>query len=131
MELEAAEALLECIAGAALDWRKAYDHADLQSLPGILQRAGVPQWIIAPAMAAYTAQRRVRVGRAIGDPWAPSCGILPGCALAMFFLSVLTRPWQRRASALDSRLWQRVFVDDFALWARGPAQEAGELGEAV
>ncbi|CAK0862848.1 unnamed protein product [Prorocentrum cordatum] len=35
LELEAAEALSETIAGAALDWRKAYDHIDLAALPGL------------------------------------------------------------------------------------------------
>ena len=131
LELEAAEALSESIAGAALDWRKAYDHVDLHTLPAILQRAGVPQWLYAPALAAYSARRRVRVGRAVGDPWTPSRGILPGCALAVFFLSVLTWPWQRRTRSIGDRLRQGVYVDNFTLWARGPAQEAAELGEAV
>ena len=33
-----AEELAWEIAGAALDWRKAYDHVDLASLPGLLAR---------------------------------------------------------------------------------------------
>ena len=131
LELEAAEALGETLAGAALDWRKAYDHIDLGTLPGVLARAGVPQWIIGPAMGAYTANRRLRVGRAIGGAWAPSSGILPGCALAVFFLSVLTWPWHRRTGAVDDRLQRRIYVDDFTLWSRRPVQEAGEAAESV
>ena len=131
LELEAAEALGESVAGAALDWGKAYDHVDLHSLPGLLARAGVPQWIVQPAMGAYKAKRRVRVGCAIGGAWDPSSGMLPGCALAVFFLSVLTLPWYRRTGEIDDRLRRRIYVDDFTLWARGAAEEAGQAAEAV
>ena len=82
-------------------------------------------------MHAYSANRRIRVGRAIGSAWAPTSGILPGCALAVFILSVLTLPWYRRTGELDDRLQRRIYVDDFTLWSRRPAAEAGEAAEAV
>ena len=131
LELEAAEALGEALAGAALDWRKAYDHIHLLSLPGLLARAGVPHWIVGPAMCAYKADRRLRVGRAVGDAWAPSSGILPGCALAVFILRVLTLPWHKRTGEIDDRLRRRIYVDDFTLWERRAAEEAGEAAESV
>ena len=71
MELEAAEALEEGIAGGALDWHKAYDHVDLVSARAILTRAGVPPWLLRPAFSAYTARRRLRVGQALGGPGSP------------------------------------------------------------
>eukprot|EP00959_Pyramimonas_sp_CCMP1952_P381020 7983438-Pyramimonas_sp.AAC.1 len=79
--------------GAALDWRKAYDQVDLCTLPAVLARAGVPPWVAGPALAAYAANRRVRVCKAIGSAWSPKRGLLPGCPLAVFVLGVLTRPW--------------------------------------
>ena len=42
LELEGAEAAGEAICGAALDWRKAFDHVLLDHLAPSLQRAGVP-----------------------------------------------------------------------------------------
>eukprot|EP00975_Prorocentrum_lima_P042757 8978946-Prorocentrum_lima.AAC.1 len=42
VELEAAEACGRFIAGAALDWRKAFDHVPLAVVPAGLGRAGVP-----------------------------------------------------------------------------------------
>eukprot|EP00974_Lingulodinium_polyedra_P027090 2613719-Lingulodinium_polyedra.AAC.1 len=42
VELEAAEAAGRFIAGAALDWRKAFDHVPLAAVAAGLQRAGVP-----------------------------------------------------------------------------------------
>ena len=43
LEFEAAKALGESMASAALDWRKAYDSVRLASMPGQLSRAGAPQ----------------------------------------------------------------------------------------
>ena len=131
MELEAADALSEEVAGAALDWRKAYDQVDLQTLPALLMRAGVPDRISKPALAAYSARRRIRVGKAIGRPWRPSRGLLPGCPLAVFFLAVLTWPWMRATGRLDDRLRRRVYVDDFTLWARAAAGEGADAAEPV
>lgn len=131
LELEAAEALDEDIGGAALDWRKAYDHVDLVSAQAMLSRAGVPPWVLLPAFSAYRARRRLRVGRVLGEAWEPSSGLLPGCALAVFFLSVLTLPWLRRTGAVDERLRRRLYVDDFTLWMRGAAAEVGEAVSAA
>lgn len=131
LELEAAEALEEGIAGTALDWRKAYDHVGLASAQALLTRAGVPAWLLQPAFSAYSARRRLRVGRALGGPWQPTSGLLPGCALAVFFLSVLTLPWLRRTGAIDDRLRRRIYVDDLTVWMRGPAAEAGEAVAAA
>ena len=131
MELEAAEAREESIAGDALDWRKAYDHVDLVSAQAMLARAGVPPWLVLPAFSAYAARRRLRVGQALGEPWQPTRGLLPGCALAVFFLSVLTLPWLRRTGAIDDRLRRRVYVDDLTVWMRGPAAEVGEAVAAA
>lgn len=128
LELEAAEALDERVAGMAVDWSKAYDHVDLEAARGMLTRAGLPAWLLGPSFSAYEAQRRLRVGRVLGQPWLPTSGLLPGCALAVFFLGVLTLPWLRRTGAVDDRLRCRVYVDDFSAWLRG--REA-EIGEAV
>eukprot|EP00974_Lingulodinium_polyedra_P070985 6870634-Lingulodinium_polyedra.AAC.1 len=82
MELETAEAAGEAVAGAALDWRKAFDNVPLAHVEAAMRRARVPDWVVGPVMAAYTADRRLGVDQAIGAPWKPTCGILPGCALA-------------------------------------------------
>eukprot|EP00974_Lingulodinium_polyedra_P128475 11206237-Lingulodinium_polyedra.AAC.1 len=47
-ELEAAEAAGEWIAGAALDWRKAFDRAPPPAVSVALARAGVPDWLAGP-----------------------------------------------------------------------------------
>ena len=128
LELEAAEASAETIGGSALDWRKAFDHISLELLRPMLCRAGVPAWILEPMLAAYSAPRRLRVEGALGQPWAPTSGILPGCALAVFALSVLVRPWYCRTGRVHDILKRRVYVDDLTVWARG---DAGTVGEVV
>ena len=131
LELEGAEALEEDMGGLALDWSKAYDHVDLESLPLLLDRAGVPPWLSRPALSAYRAPRRVRVGQVLGDPWAPTSGMLPGCALAALFLSVLTLPWLRRTGEISDRLRRRVYVDDLTAWLRGTYEEVADAVSAA
>eukprot|EP00974_Lingulodinium_polyedra_P000572 55060-Lingulodinium_polyedra.AAC.1 len=93
MELETAEAAGEAVAGAALDWRKAFDNVPLSHVKVALERAGVPSWVAGPVMAAYGAERRLRVDQALGAAWSPTRGILPGCALAVFVLRLMLEPW--------------------------------------
>jgi ribonuclease HI/endonuclease/exonuclease/phosphatase family metal-dependent hydrolase len=123
LDLEAAEANGEDICGAALDWRKAFDNVPLCNLDPLLTRAGVPDWIRRPLVAAYTAQRRLRVEGALGQRWKPTSGILPGCALAVFVLSVMVRPWDRKVARIHDSLRRRIYVDDLAFWARGLADD--------
>eukprot|EP00974_Lingulodinium_polyedra_P057698 5554595-Lingulodinium_polyedra.AAC.1 len=77
VELEAAEAAGRFIAGAALDWRKAFDHVPLTAVSAGLERAGVPEWLRGPVCSAYAAPRRIRVdterSAASGSPPAGSC----------------------------------------------------------
>ncbi len=127
LDLEAAEANSEDIVGAALDWRKAFDHVSLRLLRIVLQRAGVPPWLLEPLMATYSAPRRLRVDGALGEKWTPTSGILPGCALAVFALSVLIRPWYQRTGRIHDSLRRRVYVDDLTVWARGDANEIAEV----
>ena len=132
LELEAAEATGESICGGALDWRKAFDHVSLELLERALARARVPAWLSGPLLAAYQAPRRVRVDGALGQPWVPTSGILPGCALAVFVLSVLVRPWYQRTGRVHDGLRRRVYVDDLTVWARGQADEVAEtVAEAL
>jgi ribonuclease HI len=128
LDLEAAEANGEDICGAALEWRKAFDNVPLSTLDSLLRRARLPNWVRRPIIAAYTAPRRLRVEGAIGRSWTPSSGILPGCALAVFVLSVLTRPWDRRMSRVHDLLRRRTYVDDMTFWARG---EASAIAPAI
>ena len=126
LELEAAEANEETICGSALDWRKAFDHVSLGLLRKMLTRAGVPNWIREPMLAAYSSPRRLRVDSALGQPWTPTSGILPGCALAVFALSVLVRPWYQKTGRIHDSLRRRVYVDDLTVWARGDADVVAE-----
>ena len=66
LDLEAAEAAGAEVAGAALDWRKAFDRVRLGTLAAVLRRAGVPAWLAGPMLSAYTADRRLRVAGALG-----------------------------------------------------------------
>eukprot|EP00974_Lingulodinium_polyedra_P044775 4295012-Lingulodinium_polyedra.AAC.1 len=61
VELEAAEAAGEWIAGATLDWRKAFDRIPLRAVEVATRRTGVPGWRAGPAQSAYAAERRLRV----------------------------------------------------------------------
>ena len=130
LELEAAEAAGEVVCGAALDWRKAFDNVPLNHLEPVLVRAGVPAWVRGPLLATYAAPRRLRVEGALGGEWRPSSGILPGCAMAVFVLSVLLRPWDRRIERTDDRLRRRIYVDDLTIWARGAAADAAPAAAA-
>ena len=123
LDLEAAEANGDDICGAALDWRKAFDNVPLCNLGKLLERAGVPEWLRRPLVTAYTAPRRLRVGSAVGEEWLPTSGILPGCALAVFVLSVMIRPWDRKVARVHDSLRRRIYVDDLTFWARGKADD--------
>ncbi len=74
-----------------------------------------------PALSAYMAPRRLRVRRAVGCFWQPKAGLLPGCALAVFFLALVTRPWQVAIERVDHSLKARLHVDDATFWAGGKA----------
>ena len=91
----------------------------LALLRRMLARAGVPAWLLEPMVATYTSPRRLRVDGALGRTWAPTSGILPGCALAVFALSVLVRPWYQRTGRVHECLRRRVYVEDLTVWARG------------
>lgn len=59
---------------------------------------------------------------ALGQTWLPTSGILPGCAMAVFVLSVALRPWDRRMErTVAPCLRRRLYVDDLTMWARGRA----------
>ena len=134
LELEVAEATGEELAGAALDWSKAFDRVPLCHAEALLRRAGVPQWLLRPMMGAYCAPRRLRVAGALGGEWLPSSGILPGCSLAVFVLKVLIRPWDRRIGRAVAGLQRRAYVDDLTFWKRGGEsrpEEAVVAGLAV
>ena len=130
LDLELAEASGEEIAGAALDWRKAFDRVPLSHAEALLRRAGIPEWLLRPVLAAYTAPRRLRVADALGKQWAPTSGILPGCAMAVFVLKVLVRPWDRRVDRTADGLRRRAYVDDLAFWRRGAGGEAAAAVQA-
>ncbi len=49
----------------------------------------------------------------------PTSGILPGCALAVFLLAVIVRPWQDKLVAVDHTASARLYVDDSTFWAFG------------
>ena len=68
----------------------------------------------------------------MGQPWEPTSGILLGCALAVFVLSVLVRPWYCRTGRVHDSLRRRVYVDDLTVWARGSAEDVAEaVAEAL
>eukprot|EP00974_Lingulodinium_polyedra_P014063 1361256-Lingulodinium_polyedra.AAC.1 len=66
MELEAAEASGEAIAGAALDWRQAFDNVPFEHVVVALARARAPVWLAGPVLSAYRADRRLRVDQGLG-----------------------------------------------------------------
>eukprot|EP00974_Lingulodinium_polyedra_P051547 4959818-Lingulodinium_polyedra.AAC.1 len=83
-----------------------------------MRRARVPDWVAGPVMAAYTADKRLRVDQTIGAPWKPTCGILPGRALAVFVLRLLLEPWDDAVERQDSEVSRRAYVDDLTMWRR-------------
>ncbi len=127
LELEAAQAEGTTVACAALDWSKAYDSISLALLERALSLSPIEPALWRPALQVYSAPRRLRVRQAVGEFWAPSSGLLPGCALAGFFLAVLTHPWYKAVSEVDSRLSARLYVDDATLWATGAPSDAVAL----
>eukprot|EP00974_Lingulodinium_polyedra_P106578 10317682-Lingulodinium_polyedra.AAC.1 len=67
----------------------------------------MPLWFAGPACSAYCAERRVRVDGALGGPWQPTSGILPGCALAVYVLRPLLIPWGLAVQRVDSEVTRR------------------------
>ena len=118
LAMEAAETNGDEFGLLALDWRKAYDGIDLQTLGHTLERAKVPDWARKPLMYMYCRNRRKRVGTVIGEEWEPSCGVMAGCGIAVFALAVCTRPWAVTAGLIP-HLHRRLYVDDSTAWCMG------------
>ncbi len=119
LEFEAAYADGLGVGGAALDWSKAYDSIDLWLLETACCRSPLSERVWRPALQVYAARRRLRVRGAVGDFWEPTAGLLPGCALAVSFLALITRPWFLAMTALDPALSPRLYVDDATFWVQG------------
>ena len=123
--MEAAEANGDEFGLLALDWRKAYDGIDLQTLGDTLERAKVPNWARLPLMEMYRRNRRIRVGTVICEEWEPTCGVMASCGIAVFALAICTRPWAITAGRTP-RLHRRLHVDDSTAWIIGEVKQIAE-----
>ena len=90
----AAHAEGSTLGGIAVDWAKAYDRVALTHIEQAFGLVGMPEWIALPLLGAYTAPRRLRISGVLGPEWEPTSGLLPGCAIAVFILGLLTHPLQ-------------------------------------
>ena len=102
------------------DMAKCYDSARLPLLRRVLTAAGWPAAVLEPLLSAYSFQRRIRIGDAVGCFANPKAGIPAGCPLAVATLAVITWPWQvavMRAGATAARR----YVDNLTAWCRADA----------
>jgi hypothetical protein len=120
----------EPLAGIAFDFQKAFDTIGLGVLAAVLERAGWPEAIRRPMLAAYGHPRLVREAGVLGRPWAPQSGIIPGCPLAVAALATVMAPRCRRLQAMG--LAVRPYVDDLTAWGReADPKAAAELAAAA
>ena len=125
---EAASANESAFGIVALDWKKAYDGVALDILGDTLGRTGIPPWAPNPLMDMYTRHRRIRVGTLVGNEWQPTCGIMAGCAVAVFVLAVCTKPWSLQVNRIEN-LTGRLYVDDSTAWATGTPNQVEQALE--
>ena len=111
-----------------MDFSKCYDPVRLPLLARALAAAAWPSGLVRPLLAAYGAPRRLRVGGALGDPWAPATGIPTGCPLAVDVLAVFTFAWIAATRRAAPAFACRAYVDDLTAWGAGHPKARGNSG---
>lgn len=106
------------VAGVAVDCSKFRDHVPLTLLRNIAERAGLPEAVWRPMVAAYAFPRQVKADGLVGAPGAPSRGVAPGCPAATGSSEALRWPasWRQWGPRVAIALGQLA-----AAGQRGPA----------
>ena len=112
-----------------LDLSKCYERVPLEALGKAAVAEGWPGRVVAMALGQYSSVRFVSVAGATVPAGNATCGMIPGCALAVRFLgSYLKAPIKRairRAARGRARI--RTYVDDLRISVEGTPEEVAEI----
>ena len=67
------------------------------------------------------AAKCLKVIRAVGEWWAPTCGIMPGCQVATRVQNLVLEWWRKAVSTACRGAALRCWVDDSTFAGRGEA----------
>ena len=87
-----------------------------------LGKSGVPGWALEPRMTMYSLDRMIKMGKLARESWAPACGIMAGCVIAMVAKAVCARLWSEEPSPIE-HLTGRLYVDDTTAWSTGTGDQ--------
>ncbi len=114
--LEQATSVGQDAALLAMDLSKAYDRVPLEVLEELVRNSGMAAAIGEPMLDMARGPRRIKVLDVVGSLRQPSSGLIPGCPMATFVMSLLLLRWRQGVEApvgggLRPRL-VRCWVDD-------------------
>jgi len=119
----------------ALDWEKAFDSVDPDSLIQALRRFGLPTRMLAAINGIYKGRRfAVRDAGQVSVPREQQAGICQGCPLSPFLfamvMTVLLRDARTSLGAPGDKVGELVYADDTFILATG-AEQATEYMQAL
>ena len=123
--LETETALLnnEELAGAALDFSKAFDNVPIAITLAVLKRLGLHERIFNPLLdTCAQLQRRFKIRGCLGSPFIATHGIMQGCPLSALLLNAIVMVM---TSAVQEKVPEGIdksYVDDLALMTCGQEQ---------
>ena len=123
--LEEAEARNQSAAILALDLSKAYDRIPLMVIEELVRTSGLAPEIGRPMLDMARGPRRIKVLDVVGELRDPESGLVPGCPMATYVMSLLLLRWRQGVAANAPVGRQpailRCWVDD---------STAGDTGES-
>ena len=111
------------------DLRKYCEYIDHKRLLRCSENTGFPMPIARVAISTYGGERRIRMGRFVGDKLFPRRSIVPGCGFAATFAKVYTLEAYDKYDRDNPEVALDNFLDDNAVSAEGTEKKA--VKEAV
>ena len=115
----------ESIVGCFLDCSKCYERVNFDMLLEECIRKGFPAKIANLAVNMYSGTRYIRFEGTYGPGIRATCGIMPGCPVAVALLKAYLKEVVETAE-VEENVQVRKYVDDIALWSAGSARVAAK-----
>ena len=119
MELEQAMLDGEDVAGAALDFSKAFDFVPIKIGLRLLRELGLPERVLGPMVFMYAnLQRRFKIRGCVGEAFRATNGIMQGCPLSVLMLNAMVSILTRALELQVPGIVITSYVDDVTILVR-------------
>ncbi len=125
LQAESYNATGEHTVGCFLDCSKCYERVNFDQLLAECTKKGFPARIANLAVNMYSGTRYIRFEGTYGPGVKATCGIMPGCPVAVALLKAYLKEVGEVAE-LEDKVQVRKYVDDIVLWSAGEARVAAE-----